>query len=47
MQRTSNLNELRDLIDRGAGINTGGNGATGRPGAPHVYGQGGRVMARK
>jgi len=47
MQRTSNLNELRDLIDRGAGINNGGNGSPGRPGAPPAYGQGGRVMARK
>jgi twitching motility protein PilT len=47
MQRTSNVNELRDLIDRGAGLNTGGNGSPARPGAPPAYGQPGRVMARK
>ena len=47
MQRTSNVNELRDLIDRGAGINTGGNGSPARPGTPPAYGQAGRVLARK
>src|SRR5262250_717081 len=47
MQRTSNVNELRDLIDRGAGLNTGGNGSPARPGAPPAYGQAGRVLARK
>src|SRR5262252_6008592 len=31
MQRTSNINELKDLIDRGSGLNTGGNGAPPRP----------------
>jgi twitching motility protein PilT len=45
MQRTSNINELRDLIDRGAGLNTG-NGSSARPGAPTSYSQG-RVLARK
>src|SRR5262244_2569334 len=44
MQRTSNVNELRDLIDRGAGLNTG-NGSPARP-MPGSYGQG-RVLARK
>jgi twitching motility protein PilT len=47
MQRTSNVNELRDLIDRGAGLNNGGNGSPSRPGMPPGYGQAGRVMARK
>ena len=47
MQRTSNANELRDLIDRGSGINTG-NGAPMRPGMPPVaYGQPNRVAPRK
>ena len=46
MQRTSNVNELRDLIDRGAGINNG-NGAQPRPGAPPAYNQTGRVLSRK
>ena len=35
MQRTGNSDELRDLIEHGSGINTGGNGAPGsqpRPG---------------
>jgi twitching motility protein PilT len=44
MQRTSNVNELRDLIDRGAGIN-GGNGSQPRPGMPPAYGQG-RVLRK-
>jgi twitching motility protein PilT len=47
MQRTSNANELRDLIDRGAGLNGGGNGSAAKPGVPPAYGQPGRVMARK
>jgi len=47
MQRTSNANELRDLIDRGAGLNTGGNGSSARPGAPPAYGQAGRPAVRK
>jgi twitching motility protein PilT len=45
MQRTSNLNELRDLIDRGAGLNTG-NGSSPRPVSPTSFSQG-RVLARK
>src|SRR5881394_3345347 len=44
MQRTSNMNELRDLIDRGQGINNG-NGSPARP-VPQQYGQP-RVIARK
>src|SRR6187397_2080148 len=39
MQRTSNLNELRDLIDRGAGLNTG-NGSSPKPVPASSYGQG-------
>ena len=46
MQRTSNANELRDLIDRGAGLNTG-NGSQTRPGAPPAYTQSSRPLARK
>jgi twitching motility protein PilT len=45
MQRTSNLNELRDLIDRGAGVNNG-NGSSPKPVSSSSYGQG-RVLARK
>src|SRR5712672_3442265 len=45
MQRTSNANELRDLIDRGAGLNNG-NGQP-RPGMPPAYSQAGRPIARK
>ena len=45
MQRTSNLNELRDLIDRGAGLNNG-NGGGPRPVSGSPYSQG-RVTARK
>ncbi len=44
MNRTSNVNELRDLIDRGAGLNNG-NGSQPRPAAPQ-FGQP-RAMARK
>src|SRR5437764_8889804 len=44
MNRTSNVNELRDLIDRGAGLNNG-NGSQARP-VPQQYGQP-RVIARK
>ena len=44
MNRTSNVNELRDLIDRGAGLNNG-NGSPARP-VPQQYGQP-RVLARK
>ena len=47
MQRTSNVNELRDLIERGSGINNG-NGSQPRPGAPAgTYGQPGRVAPRR
>ncbi len=46
MQRSSNVNELRDLIDRGAGINNG-NGSQSRTAMPPSYGQAGRVLARK
>jgi twitching motility protein PilT len=45
MQRTSNANELRDLIDRGAGINTG-NGSLPRPAVSPAYGQPGRVLRK-
>src|SRR5215471_5605117 len=44
MQRTSNANELRDLIDRGQGINTGNGGA--RP-VPPSGNQPGRIFARR
>jgi twitching motility protein PilT len=47
MQRTSNVNELRDLIERGAGINNG-NGSQPRPGVTAgTYGQPGRVAPRR
>jgi twitching motility protein PilT len=46
MQRTSNANELRDLIDRGAGLNNG-NGSLARPGTPPAYSQSGRGLPRK
>src|SRR3979490_337251 len=46
MQRTSNANELRDLIDRGAGLNNG-NGSLPRPGMPPAYSQAGRGLPRK
>ncbi len=46
MQRSSNTDELRDLIDHGAGINTG-NGNAAKPGAhPSPYAQGRPVGAR-
>jgi len=45
MQRTSNANELRDLIERGQGINNG-NGAA-RPGMPVGNTSGSRIFARK
>jgi len=45
LQRTSNINELRDLMDRGSGVNTG-NGGPGRPVSNPSYNQG-RVLARK
>src|SRR3989454_4219176 len=46
MQRTSNINELRDLIDRGVGLN-GGNGSPPKPGMPAGYGQTSRIVSRK
>lgn len=47
MQRTSNINELRDLIDRGAGLNSG-NGTQPRPSMPPTtYGQQNRAFTRK
>ena len=47
MQRTSNANELRDLIDRGSGLNNG-NGAQNKYGpVPSTYGQNQRVPLRK
>jgi twitching motility protein PilT len=47
MQRTSNANELRDLIDRGSGLNSG-NGSQVRPGMmPPTHGQNQRVPLRK
>ncbi len=45
MQRTSNVNELRDLIDRGAGLNTGNGSA--RQAMPPTYGQQNRMFSRK
>jgi twitching motility protein PilT len=45
MQRTSNANELRDLIDRGAGLNTGNGSRPTRPGMPPSYTQ--NSLARK
>ena len=47
MQRTSNVNELRDLIERGSGINNG-NGSQPKPGVQAgTYGQPGRVAPRR
>jgi len=46
MQRSSNVNELRDLIDRGAGINNG-NGSQARAAMPPTSYTNGRVLARK
>ena len=46
MQRTSNINELRDLIDRGVGLN-GANGSLPKPGMPAGYGQTSRIVSRK
>jgi len=34
MQRTSNADELKDLIERGSGLNQSYQGGTPRPGAP-------------
>src|SRR5438270_9787786 len=46
MNRTSNANELRDLIDRGAGLNLG-NGSQPKAGMPAGYGQTSRIVSRK
>jgi len=46
MQRTSNANELRDLIDRGSGLNTGSAQNKYGP-VPSTYGQNQRVPLRK
>src|SRR2546425_12575902 len=46
MQRTSNINELRDLIDRGVGLN-GANGSLPKPGMPAGDGQTSRIVSRK
>jgi twitching motility protein PilT len=47
MQRSSNANELRDLIDRGSGLNSG-NGGQARPNAmPPNYAQNQRPPLRK
>ena len=45
MQRTSNANELRALIERGQGINNGNGGA--RPNMPVGNTSGSRIFARK
>ena len=46
LQRSSNTDELRDLIEHGAGINTG-NGNAAKPGAhPSPYAQGRPVGVR-
>src|SRR2546421_566108 len=46
MQRTSNANELRDLIDRGAGLNSS-NGSQARPGMPPAHSQARPGLPRK
>lgn len=47
MQRSSNSEELKELIDRGAGINPGNGGAPPKPGMhPSPYAQGRPVGAR-
>jgi twitching motility protein PilT len=47
MQRSSNQDELRELIERGSGLNAGGNGNVPRPGAhPSPYAQARPVGAR-
>src|SRR4029077_693467 len=46
MQRTSNANELRDLIDRGAGLNNG-TGSLAGPAVPPASSQSSRVLPRK
>ena len=48
MQRSSNVNELRDLIDRGAGINSNGSSgrSSGRAQMPPTYNPSGRLLNR-
>ena len=46
MQRTSNANELRDLIERGQGLNNG-NGSAARPTMPVGNTSGSRLFVRK
>ena len=45
MQRTSNANELKDLIERGQGLNTGNGSA--RPGMTPNGNTSGRIFARR
>ncbi|PYV66837.1 MAG: type IV pili twitching motility protein PilT [Acidobacteria bacterium] len=47
MQRTSNANELRDLIDRGSGLNNGNGAQSKYGGVPSTYSQNQRVPLRK
>src|SRR5437667_11857546 len=47
MQRTSNANELRDLIDRGSGLNNGNGAQSKSGGGPSKYGQNQRVPLAK
>ena len=47
MQRSSNIDELRELIDRGAGLNSGNGGSPPKPGThPSPYAQGRPVGTR-
>ncbi|PYS24552.1 MAG: type IV pili twitching motility protein PilT [Acidobacteria bacterium] len=48
LQRSSNVNELRDLIDRGAGINSNGSSgrSSGRAQMPPTYNPSGRLLNR-
>ncbi len=47
LQRSSNPEELRELIEHGAGINNGGSGGAQRPGAhPSPYAQARPIGAR-
>jgi twitching motility protein PilT len=47
MQRSSNQDELKELIERGSGLNTGNGNPMARPGAhPSPYAQGRPVGVR-
>src|SRR5881227_3110521 len=46
LHSSSNVSELRDLIDRGAGVNPG-HGSPSKPGMPAGYGQTSRIVSRK